>query len=58
MLVKQLIEQLSALDQEATVISISEEGTYWHIDRACPSEDPPGDGSAEVWIVHTEDEGA
>lgn len=52
MLVKELVAELSGLDAEATVIIVDEDtGVPLQIDRACTSEDPPADGSAEVWIV-------
>lgn len=50
--VKQMIEELSRLPEDANVIIVDEDsGTVEHIDRVCNSEDPPSDGSAEVWII-------
>jgi hypothetical protein len=53
--VRDLIEQLQQQDPDATVIVIDEDtGSFEHLDRVMPSEDPPDDGSAEVWIIKAE----
>lgn len=55
MFVKRMIEELSKLPNDANVIIIDENtGIIEGIDRVCNSEDPPSDGSSEVWIVKEE----
>lgn len=50
--IRTLITELGKFDPDATVILIDEDsGNFNHIDRVCKSEDPPADGSLEVWIV-------
>jgi hypothetical protein len=56
MTVGELIRQLTQLSAEATVIVVNEEsGDAREVQRACVSEDPPTDGSDEVWVVINDD---
>ena len=57
MKVKALIEELSQFDGDANVILINEDtGDVEQIGRVTASEDPPADGSPEVWIVKEDEE--
>lgn len=52
MLVREVVQALQGLNQEAKLIIVDDDTGDWQdINRVCESEDPPDDGSPEAWIV-------